>query len=240
MAVPSLAPVKSAFWRVARPTAHRGLRARVDELAPRGPKDWYYHLDFGYGVEVRPDLRRDPHAGEANWRFLEAHLPDLRGKRVLDVGSNAGLYARRMADAGAAEVVGIELDTAQAEFSRDWFAKRDGRDYSNVRFVAGDARELDLRSLGRFDLATAFCVLYHLAEGAERVISAFADVSDTIALQGNLPRVTGVKYRERSHQELAGIEGMRAMLEAHGHTEIEIVAPEGHPKPLVIGRAPGR
>lgn len=234
--VPTVSSVKRGFWRLARPSQVRRLEDEVARLSPEGPKGWYYPIDLGYGVEVRPDLRRDPHMGEPNWRFIERHLPPLAGKRILDVGCNAGMYELRMSDAGAAEAVGIERDTRQAEFVRAHFAARDGKDYSNVRFVAGDARTLDFASLGRFDVACLFCVLYHLADAADRVIGEVAAIADAVALQGNLPRLSGQKYRDRSYQELAGVPGMRTILERHGLTEIEVVAPAGHPKPLVIGR----
>jgi SAM-dependent methyltransferase len=215
----------------------RELRQRVDALSPSGPTDWYYHLDFGHGVVVRPELRHDEHAGEANWSFIEQHLPPLEGLRVLDIGCNAGLYALRMVDAGAAEVVGVDLAVEQAEFVRDHFAEREGRDYRPARFVAADVRTYDLTSLGSFDLATLFCVAYHLGEAADRVIAQVARMAPTVVLQGNLPRVTGVKYADRPFQELAGVEGMSELLRRNGLDAISVVAPEGHPKPLVIGRA---
>ena len=233
-----LSSAKKAFWRTVRPHEVRRLEGEIAELSPKGPKSWYYHLDFGYGVEVQPELRCNPHSGDKNWRFLEAHLPPLAGKRVLDIGCNAGLYALRMADCGAAEVVGVDLDTRQAEFVRQHFVKRMGIDYSNVRYVAADAREFEFAQLGRFDLVSLYCVVYHLAEAADRVIGQAASVASTVALQGNLPRVTGAKYRNRSHQHLAGVPGMTAILKRHGLSEIEVVALEDHPKPVVIGRTP--
>jgi SAM-dependent methyltransferase len=236
MRVSVLNPARRGFWRLARPSAVRELEDEVERLSPKGRKSWYYHLDFGYGVEVRPEMRGDPHHGERNWRFIEEHLPDLHGARILDVGANAGLYALRMADAGAAEVVGVERDTRQAEFTRERFSERTGADYSNVRFVAGDARELDYAALGRFDIACLFCVLYHLGEAADRVVREVTKIADVVALQGNLPRLTDPKYRDRGHQELAGVAGMRAVLERNGVTDVRTVEQEGHPKPLVIGR----
>jgi SAM-dependent methyltransferase len=236
--MPALTAARRGFWHLARPQAVRELERRIAELSPKGPKSWYYHLDFGYGVEVRPELRRDPHAGEANWRWLEAHLPELSGKRILDVGCNAGLYDLRMCEAGAAEVVGIERDTRQAEFVRSWFQARRGADYSAARYVAGDARTLDFSQLGRFDMACLFCVLYHLGEAAERVIASLANVAGVVALQGNLPRTFGDKYRGRPYQDLAGVPGMVDILERHGFEQLEVVAPPGHPKPLVVGHSP--
>ncbi len=67
-----------------------------------------------------------------------------------------------------------------------------------------------------------------------------AAIADTVALQGNLPRLTEEKYRHRSHQDLAGVAGMRAILERNGAADIRTVEPEGHPKPLVIGRKTSR
>lgn len=227
------------LWRAIAPDRVAELESRIAELSPKGPKSWYYHIDFGYGVTVRPELRRDPHSGEANWRFIAAHLPDLSGKRVLDIGCNAGLYALRMSEAGAGEVIGVELDTTQAEFVRQWLGDLRGRDYSNVRFVPADVRELDLQPLGRFDLVCLFCVLYHLADRAEDVMARVAASADTVALQGNLPRLDNPKYAGRTHQDLAGVPGMRALLERHGFADVDVVAPPGHPKPLVIGRRTG-
>jgi SAM-dependent methyltransferase len=227
---------RGALARLRGRAAGRRLQERVDALAPGGVNDWYYHLDFGRGVVVRPELRHDPYAGEANWSFIERHLPPLEGLRVLDIGCNAGLYALRMVDAGAAEVVGVDLAVEQAEFVRDHFAEREGRDYRRARFVAADVRTYDLTSLGSFDLATLFCVAYHLGEAADRVIAQVARMAPIVAMQGNLPRVTGAKYADRSFQELAGVEGMTNLLLRHGYAEVEVVAPAGHPKPLVLGR----
>lgn len=224
--------VRRRLWKTIAPTRVEALEARIEELSPKGRKSWYYPIEFGYGVTVRPELRGDRHIGEANWRFLADHLPDLHGKRVLDIGCNAGLYALRMAQAGAREVVGVDFDVRQAEFVREWF----GGDPERIRFVAGDAKTFDFSTLGRFDLACLFCVVYHLGDAADRVLAQLAEIADTVVLQGNLPRVTGDKYRERTHQELAGVSGMTALLRAHGFADIEVVAPAGHPKPLAIGR----
>lgn len=232
-----LTTARRGFWRIARPGAVRELEREIERHSPKGRKSWYYPMDFGYGVEVRPELWRDPWAGESNWRFIAEHLPPLAGSRVLDIGCNAGLYALQMADGGAAEVVGIERDTGQAEFVRRWFAQRDGRHYSNISFVAADAKELDFEPLGRFDFVCLFCVLYHLRERADRVLDEIAKVSDTVVMQGNLPRLTSPKQDGVPFKELAGVEGMTESLERHGFSEIEVFAPEGSPKPLVIGRS---
>jgi hypothetical protein len=95
-----------------------------------------------------------------------------------------------------------------------------------------------MAALGRFDLACLFCVAYHLAEHADTVVAQLATTTRSLALQGNLPRLTNPKYTQRTHQWLAGIDGMSDLVREHGFTEIDVVAPAGHPKPLVIARRP--
>jgi len=226
------------FWKIRKPEQVRQLEQQIQVLSPNGQNSWYYHLHFGYGVAVRPDLKRDPHSGENNWAgFLSKHLPDLEGKRVLDIGCNAGLYDLRMIEAGAVEVVGVDVDARirQAEFVQDSFAQKTGRDYSRVRYVAADVTKFDLTSLGTFDLTCMFCVAYHLGVHINEIMQQLSQITPAVALQGNLVRLTKKKYRDRPYQHLAGVRGMVELLETHGFGDVKITAPEGHQKPLVIG-----
>ncbi len=224
------------FYRIWNRDTVERLEARILELSPSGRKSWYYYIYFGYGVSVRPDLKNDPHSGESNWRnFLSKHLPDLRGKRILDIGCNAGLYDQRMLEAGAVEVVGIDRDVQQAQFVRDWFSDRTGSDYSQIQFVAADATKLDFTSLGHFDLACIFRVAYHFGEGVNHVMSQLEQTVDTIVMQGNTPRLHNPKYAGRSYQHLAGVEGMQDLLQSYNFKHIQVIAPKGHLNPLVIG-----
>lgn len=43
--------------------------------------------------------------------YLKKHLPDLNGKRILDIGSGMGLFAEYAAHQGAASIVGIDIST---------------------------------------------------------------------------------------------------------------------------------
>lgn len=48
-------------------------------------------------------------AGAGEWHELRAMLPDMRGKRVLDLGCGYGWHCIYAAEQGAAEVVGIDI-----------------------------------------------------------------------------------------------------------------------------------
>src|SRR6266704_4816361 len=53
---------------------------------------------------------------------LLALLPDVDGRRVLDLGCGAGQLARHLATSGAAEVVGVDLSERMLALARAEFA----------------------------------------------------------------------------------------------------------------------
>ena len=216
----------------------RDLKSRIRQIEEEtGDKKWYYYIDFGYGVKVGKEHRRDKTGGYRNWEnFLVDSLPALKGLRVLDIGCNAGIYDLEMVKIGALEVIGIDLDTRKAEFIREWFEQKDGKKYDRVKFISGDVGHYDFLSLGQFDLVCMFCVAYHLGEYIENIFHQLQKMTSTVALQGNLPRLISPKYRNRKYQELAGTEGMAALLEAYGFNNIDVKAPQGYAKPLIIGK----
>jgi tRNA (mo5U34)-methyltransferase len=85
-----------AGLRTASSVAER--RALLLELAPwrKGP------FDVG-GVHIDAEWRSD-----LKWQRVAEAIEPLAGRRVLDVGCGNGYYALRMADAGAAAVLGID------------------------------------------------------------------------------------------------------------------------------------
>lgn len=56
-----------------------------------------------YGVEIDAEWR-----SEQKWSRIQAHLPDLNNKRVLDVGCGNGYYMLRMLGLGASQVIGVD------------------------------------------------------------------------------------------------------------------------------------
>ncbi|HWQ88587.1 MAG TPA: DUF1698 domain-containing protein [Desulfitobacteriaceae bacterium] len=210
---------------------------RMPSLAFMLHKKWYYHFDFGRQIEVCTNNRNNIYSGFNNWDFfLSKHLPSVEGKRILDVGCNAGLYALRMADEKAKEVIGIDRSIIQAEYIKKWFATN-GKDYPAVKYVKGDVTKIRFKEFGNFDLVCMFCIAYHLGKYADSVMRQLTEFTTVVALQGNLRRLTKSKYNNRPFHELAGVEGMKGFLIKHGFDKIEVVSHEGHKKPLVIGSA---
>lgn len=56
--------------------------------------------------------------GAGEWHALRALMPDLRNRRVLDLGCGYGWHCAWAADQGAAEVVGVDLSQRMLEVAR--------------------------------------------------------------------------------------------------------------------------
>jgi SAM-dependent methyltransferase len=85
-------------------------------------------------------------------------LPDVSGRRVLDVGSGPGVYARTMLERGAADVVGVELSPRMIEFARQ-------RTGGRVQFHQADiARGLPFLMDETFDIVVAPLVIGYVRE----------------------------------------------------------------------------
>lgn len=127
------------------------LEARVRALSP-----WFHNLELN-GVRTAPDHFLGDYPGLV-WRAIAPALPqDLSGKRVLDVGCNAGFFSLEMKRRGAERVLGVDFDPrylAQARLAAE------------VSGLEIDLRELsvyDVAGLGeRFDVVLFMGVLYHL------------------------------------------------------------------------------
>jgi tRNA (mo5U34)-methyltransferase len=127
------------------------IAERVRELAP-----WFHNLTLD-GVETAPDHFLGDYPS-AKWnRFAHSIPQDLRGRTVLDIGSNAGFYAIEMKRRGADRVVAMEPDPrylAQAKFAAE---------VSDCDIEFRQCSIYDLPSLREtFDIVLCMGVVYHL------------------------------------------------------------------------------
>ena len=125
----------------------RQLREQADRLSPwlQGP---FY---LGGDVVIEGMWRNDQ-----RWEAMREHVGDVRGKRVLDVGSNAGYDAFMFAVLGADEVLACEPFEfiAQARFLESVYR-------TGARFEQTGWQRLDPGLHGTFDLVHCNGVLYH-------------------------------------------------------------------------------
>ncbi|MEX2615503.1 MAG: TIGR04290 family methyltransferase [Alphaproteobacteria bacterium] len=127
----------------------------VREIAALGP--WFHNLHLPNGLRTAPDHRFGdfPHC---KWQELKPYLPEsLDGRRVLDIGCNAGFYTFALAKMGAS-VVGIDDDPhylRQAEWARNHIGAE------RVRFRRQQVYDL-ARTTEHFDVVVFMGVFYHL------------------------------------------------------------------------------
>ena len=126
----------------------------IRELAP-----WFHNLHLPDGWETAPDHPLGDFPA-VKWAQIGPALPeDLRGKRVLDVGCNAGFYSFALAGRGA-RVLGIDSDEHYLRQAR-WARGRLGLPDEQVSFERMQVYELAQLD-GTFDLVLFLGVLYHL------------------------------------------------------------------------------
>lgn len=218
-------------------------------------KEWYQPVNFGNGLIAHETLPPDwtPHperlndigGGLAKWNYIvKKHIPDVSGKRVLDLGCSSGLFSIELARMGAREVVGIDRDTtfrhrstnvpppqdviAQANFVKRAFELLEGVSYP-IRYVAKDIARLEELNLGNFDLIMSLCVVYHELDRMAALVEKLSRMTDCLVLQAN--QVHGGelgKYSDKMYHV--------KLLSDLGFTHIEIDAPSGYMLPLIVGR----
>ena len=114
-------------------------------------------------------LRRSVHGldGAPEWPAIRSLLPDLRGKRIVDLGCGFGWFARWARIQGASHVLGLDLSEnmlarAQAETPDD-----------NVRYEVADLESLVLAT-NSFDLAYSSLTFHYIEDFSRLVRMVFA------------------------------------------------------------------
>jgi tRNA (mo5U34)-methyltransferase len=113
-------------------------------------RHWHHIIHFPHGIV-------SPGAYDPRQLFDRLALPDLRGKRVLDVGTRDGFFAFACEKLGA-EVVAID----HTDPKNTGFLAAKKILGSSVEYVQANVYTLDPEQLGSFDVILFLGVLYHL------------------------------------------------------------------------------
>jgi SAM-dependent methyltransferase/predicted O-methyltransferase YrrM len=179
---------------------------------------------------VIPGLWRN----DQRWQTLGEHVGDLHGKRVLDVGSNAGYDPFMLKLRGADEVVACEPFAffRQAQFLESIY--RTGIDFREIGW-----QQLDPQELGRFDLIHCNGVLYHEPNPLGmllRLRSMLADDGEMLfgsMLHGSADQSEYIRFvpdayaGDKTWWFVPGRLAMRWMLEVTGFAVEELIVAEG-------------
>jgi len=171
------------------------MEAGLAELAP------FHHaieLPFGLNTYDPATARHDRERTRLRslidhlWpRMLKTYGGSLAGMRVLDIACNCGGFSIEAAHAGAAEVVGIDVDPhyiRQAEFIRDALG------FGNISYRVGRIEDLDVAEMGSFDIVFFFGILYHLSDPVGALTRIGALARDMIVVDTSLLRFRYVDH----------------------------------------------
>jgi len=171
--------------------------------------DWYQPIDFGEGQiihvtepprwEIKPQFFNDRHRGMCKWHYIiKKNLPDIKNKRVLDLGCNNGLFCLELARDGAREVIGIDRSPDDKYHSHNNYVAEDviqqaievkkiyelleDNSFDNVFYRRADVLHISKLKLGRFDIILALNILYHTTDKMKKMLNTLYDICDGYVL----------------------------------------------------------
>ena len=135
---------------------------------PRGrqPQNVYDDPEFFAGYSQLERFGDDWGAAYEHTAFV-ALLPDVAGRQVLDLGCGAGQLTLYVAEAGAAEVIGLDLSERMLEVART------KRAHPRVTYVQASMEGADFPA-GRFDVVVSSLAL-HYVEDYRGLVRRMAD-----------------------------------------------------------------
>lgn len=123
-------------------------------------------------------------SSDSHGKLAALKLPDLTGKRFLDLGCNHGFFCFAALEAGAAEVVGIDRKAANIEAAQER-AKMLGVEEKTLRFV--NTSWDDFHETG-FDVITLLSALHYANDQA----AFLRKIADMLTLDGLLILESGI------------------------------------------------
>lgn len=225
-------------------------RGEIRQIIRKYPR-WYQNIRFGFLLEtasspirsIAMDLLRVTTKNDT----IISSLPDLAGKKVIDIGCNAGLYSLEASMRGAAHVLGVDRSSTFIQQARDVaeIFRRQGKPVGPVEFREVNDINDHLELLDDRDVFMACAVLYHLGPLHRLKARIVASPIKMLILQGNTVRmnhldeknVPGVEGYEPENQTwgnvLSNVDGMRAFAESMDFRVDRVTYPD-HQYPVVI------
>lgn len=116
---------------------------------------WWHRIELPDG-SVTPGL--DPSAE----KLLSLHMPDLKGKTVLDVGAFDGFFSFAAERLGASRVVAVDTYVWRRPGGKDGFEYARRRLGSSVEDMEVEVLDISPETVGEFDVVLFLGVLYHM------------------------------------------------------------------------------
>jgi tRNA (mo5U34)-methyltransferase len=187
------------------------LRELFDSMKP-----WHHLIEVdGVPTKTESAWGDDLDHPRALWEHVAPLLPELKGKRVLDVGCNDGFFLFACRRLGAEEVVGVEVQ--QHYYDHAVLVNR-------LLGLGGIAihrmNAYDVGALGEFDVTLALGLIYHLKNPflfLERVAAVTTSmIIVETAVRNSSEDFRNRRRRRKSAPTLEFVENPPAQLEPEG------------------------
>jgi len=164
---------------------------------------WHYQFDLA--GNLTPIFREKwiiRHAERKRYFFdpvVDVLGGSLKGKRVLDLGCNAGFWSLNAAEAGADFVLGVDGRQMHVDQSNFVFEVK-GIEPSRYHFAQGNLYDFDFSAWAPFDIVFCFGLMYHIAKPMGLIELIARINSDILVIDTGIIRLPGsfVRYRQES------------------------------------------
>ena len=165
---------------------------------------WHYEFDFnGVKTPARHSSASSNRHRQRARHFFEPLVKlagGLKGKRVLDLGCNAGFWSLKAIEAGADFVFGIDGRQMHVD-QADLVFRAKGISPDRYHFVQGDIFAFDFSSEGPFDVVLCLGLLYHVSKTVELFEKIAAASSDLLVIETKVSLLPGAVL-EMYHESL--------------------------------------
>jgi SAM-dependent methyltransferase len=181
----------------------------ADEIRERVASfpQWHYEFDLqGVTTPIWDAGHRNRHRQRVEYFFkpvVELFGGTLEGKRVLDLGCNAGFWSLQAINAGADYVHGVDgrqmhVDQANLVFEALEIER------SRYRFEVGNVLTRDFTDLGSFDIVLCLGLLYHIAKPMELFENVAKVSSDILLIDTGVSALPGsvIELRRESTEDV--------------------------------------
>lgn len=162
---------------------------------------WHYQFDLdGHLTPIHPPQRVNAHEQRKRYFFdplVQLCGGSLAGKRVLDLGCNAGYWSLEAIERGADFVLGVDgrqMHVDQANFVYEV----KGVDKSKYEFRTGNVFDLKVEELGTFDIVLCLGLMYHVSKHVELMEMMASVNTDILVIDTLLSIAPGSYLRVRS------------------------------------------
>jgi SAM-dependent methyltransferase len=161
---------------------------------------WHYQFDLrGHLTPIADSSHINRHAQRRRYFFdpvVSLFGGSLKGKRVLDLASNAGFWSLAAIEAGAEFVYGLEGRQMHVDQSNFVF-EVNGIDRERYRFATGDIFKTDFKALGSFDIVLCLGLLYHVSKPVELMEKIVQASTDLLVIDTSLSLLPGASFELR-------------------------------------------